>query len=180
MHPFEAMTLSELTEHIEQTHHAYLRKTLPRLVALSSRVETVHARRDSRLREVCEGITSLSEDFIAHLMKEEKILFPMIRQLEKSDSFPELHCGTLGHPIRQMEYEHEAAGFVLDRLRELTDHYIPPPWACDHYRELLESLLALERDLDEHVRKENDLLFPKAMKLEREKRDHFLAGVEAV
>jgi regulator of cell morphogenesis and NO signaling len=72
----------------------------------------------------------------------------------------------MADPIRQMEAEHDDAGAALARLRELTDGFAPPAWACKTYRALLAGLAFLERDMHLHVHSENNVLFPGALKLE--------------
>jgi len=108
------------------------------------------------------------------MMKEEQILFPMIRQLDAAaGERPSFHCGSVTNPIGQMEQEHEQAGDALAIMRRATDDYQPPDWACNTYRAMLDSLGRLERDMHQHVHKENNILFPKA--IERESR--LAAGV---
>jgi regulator of cell morphogenesis and NO signaling len=101
-----------------------------------------------------------------HMFKEEEVLFPMIRQMEASGRPPLIHCGTVANPIRQMEIEHDDAGSALERLRELTDGFAPPEWACKTYRALLAGLAFLERDMHSHIHKENNVLFPSAVEME--------------
>jgi regulator of cell morphogenesis and NO signaling len=100
------------------------------------------------------------------MLKEEQCLFPIIRQLEISNQAPPAHCGTIANPIRHMESDHDEAGAALERLRELTDGFSPPTWACRTYRALLAALAYFERDMEAHVRKENEILFPRALELE--------------
>jgi regulator of cell morphogenesis and NO signaling len=90
----------------------------------------------------------------------------MIRQLESSDKPASLQCGTIANPIRQMESEHGDAESALEQLRELTGGFAPPEWACKTYRGLLAALAYLERDLHAHIHKENNVLFPSALKIE--------------
>jgi regulator of cell morphogenesis and NO signaling len=78
----------------------------------------------------------------------------------------EFHCGSIANPIRQMELEHHNAGDGLDRFRSLTDDYTPPDWACNTYRAMIDALARLERDMHQHVHKEDNVLYPRA--LERE------------
>ncbi|MCC7145030.1 MAG: hemerythrin domain-containing protein, partial [Phycisphaeraceae bacterium] len=99
-------------------------------------------------------------------MKEEQILFPLIRQLERADGPLTFHCGTIANPIRQMELEHDRAGDALAVMRRATDDYQPPDWACNTYRAMLDGLERLEKDMHQHVHKENNVLFPKALALE--------------
>jgi regulator of cell morphogenesis and NO signaling len=163
-----AMSLPELADHILKTHHAYLREELPRLDMLTERVASVHGGDDSRLREVRETFLALAAELASHMMKEEQILFPMIRRLEVSDALPAFHCGSIANPIRQMELEHHDAGAALERMRTLTDEYTPPTWACNTYRAMLDALAHLERDMHQHVHKEDNVLYPSAVKREAE------------
>ena len=165
-----AMRLTELADHIEQTHHAYLRSELPRLDAMIEKVATVHGDKEPRLRTVRATLPALAQELSMHMTKEEQILFPMVRQLEASERTPAFHCGSLANPIRQMEQEHDQAGSALARLRDLTDGYTPPPWACNTYRAMLDALDHLERDLHQHIHKENNVLFPRALEMENDKR----------
>ena len=167
-----AMPLAELADHIEQTHHGYLREELPRLERMTKKVAAVHGEHDLRLHEVAQVFLAMAEELTNHMMKEEQILFPMIRQLEQSETVPDFHCGSLANPIRMMEMEHDSAGSALERLQELTDGFTPPEWACNTYRAMIEGLVALERDLHQHIHKENNVLFPRAQAMETEKRRH--------
>lgn len=164
-----AMSLAELADHIEQTHHAYLRSELPRLDAMTEKVASVHGEKNPRLAQIRRTFQGLAREMSSHMMKEEHILFPMIRQLEASRTAPRFHCGSVANPIRQMELEHDEAGSALEKLRELTDDYAPPDWACNTYRAMLDALAHLESDMHQHVHKENNVLFPRAIEMENEK-----------
>lgn len=164
-----AMPLTDLADHIEQTHHAFLRINLPRLDAMTRKVAAVHGDSEPRLHGVRETFAFMAEELVMHMRKEEEILFPMIRQLEASETAPAFHCGSLGNPINQMELEHDQAGSGLAKLSELTDAYQPPNWACNTYRAMLDGLAELERNMHQHVHKENNVLFPRALAMESEK-----------
>lgn len=166
----DAMSLTELADHIEQTHHAYLREEFPRLNKMTKRVATVHGDKNPSLHEVRDTYLTMSEELLNHLAKEEQILFPMVRQIDASETAPQFHCGSLANPIRQMELEHTEAGSALEKLRTLTDNYTPPDWACNTYRAMFDALAELERDLHQHIHKENNVLFPRAIKMESEKK----------
>jgi regulator of cell morphogenesis and NO signaling len=162
----EAMSLTDLANHIEQTHHAYLKTELPRLDAITQKVLEVHGSTDRRLADVRRAYVTLYEELVGHLMKEEQILFPMIRQLESVTAVPAFHCGSVANPIRQMEWEHGSAGRALAIINGFTDGFQPPEWACNTYRAMLDGLKQLEWDLHQHIHKENNVLFPKAIRLE--------------
>lgn len=164
-----SMSMTALCDHIEATHHAYLRVELPRLAFLTTKVASRHGERDARLQEVAEVFAALHAEMDSHMMKEEQILFPLIRALDAAtDGAPPSHCGSINNPIRVMEHEHDSAGGAVARMRILTDGFTPPMDACNTYRAMLDSLAQLERDLHQHVHKENNVLFPRAANRERE------------
>ncbi len=160
------LSLTELADHIEKTHHAYLHEELPRLAAMTLKVTAIHGEKDPRLQQVQETFRAMVLGLWSHMFKEEERLFPMIRQLEAGNRAASPHYGTIADPIRQMESEHDDAGSALERLRELTDGFLPPEWACKTYRALLAGLAFLERDMHHHVHKENYVLFPRALEME--------------
>lgn len=152
-----AMGLAALADHIEATHHAYLKAELPRLVEMAGRVATKHGWRDARLPEMASVVNTLAQEMFSHMQKEEVVLFPLVRQIEAGARVD------LAAPIAQLESEHEAAGGLTARLRELTDGFTPNAEACNTHRALLAGLADFESDLHRHVHKENNILFPRAL-----------------
>ena len=165
--PIADMSMTELADHIVETHHAYLRSELPRLARLVDKVTAVHGETHAWLDEVRTVYADLVAELEPHMMKEEQILFPMIRQIEKSGSSGAVHCGTIENPIRVMEHEHDNAGAALDRLRTLTNGYAIPEGACNSFRAMLDGLETLEADLHQHIHKENNVLFVRAAQAAR-------------
>jgi regulator of cell morphogenesis and NO signaling len=161
-----SMGLVELVDQIEATHHAYLRTELSRLEALAEKVTAKHAVRHPELEEVRSTYAELSEDFTPHLTKEERVLFPMIRELATSPTAPMFHCGSLQNPISVMMLEHDGVGELLEKLRALTNGYQTPANGCASYRALYDGLAELEADTHLHVHKESNLLFPAVIELE--------------
>lgn len=157
---------TELIDHLEATHHRYLHAELPRLSALADKVVGVHGGRHGELLEIQNVYERLRAELEPHLMKEEQVLFPMVRELEEATEQPEFHCGTLDNPIRVMQYEHEQAGELLARLRDLTGDFTPPEDSCGSYQALYAGLAELEADTHQHIHKENNVLFPKVAELE--------------
>ena len=159
------LSLTELANHIERSHHAYVREALPRLVEMSERVARKHGERDPRLPEVFTTVLALADEMTHHMEKEERILFPIVRELEAGASPEQFHCGSIANPIRQMEAEHASAGDALARLRTLTNDFQPDENACNTHRALLAGIAEFEADLHRHVHKENNVLFPRALEL---------------
>jgi regulator of cell morphogenesis and NO signaling len=159
------MSLTALADHIEATHHAYLKQELPSLVEKADRVAAKHGWRDPRLASAAETIRGFAHEMFDHMAKEEQVLFPLIRQLESTGAAAS-HGGSIANPIRRMEAEHDSAGGAVARLRELTGGFTPDAEACNTHRAMLAGFAQLESDLHEHVHKENNVLFPRALALE--------------
>lgn len=164
-------SLTELADHIEDRHHTYMKRQLPRVENLIHDVMRAHgAQHGAMLTELNRVYTGLRHEIEMHLMKEEQILFPYIREIEahqrRGEPMPPMHCGTVQNPIAQMEHEHDNAGDALAQMRELTNGYRCPDDACSKFRELYAALQDMEADLHEHIHLENNILFPKAVELE--------------
>jgi regulator of cell morphogenesis and NO signaling len=155
------MSLTQLADHIEQTHHAYLKNELPRLVEMAQRVAYKHGHRDARLPEMAETVVMLAQEMFSHMHKEEQILFPLVREIDAGQLGK--FAASIANPIRQMEAEHDDAGRATERLRELTDGFTPDAEACNTHRALLDGLARFESDLHRHVHKENNVMFPRAL-----------------
>jgi regulator of cell morphogenesis and NO signaling len=158
--------LGALIANILETHHAYLRRELPRLTEIVAKVQAVHGVRHPELTGVRQTFDSLHGELESHMMKEEQVLFPLIREMESAQTLAASRGGSVRNPISVMEHEHESAGAALARLRELTNDYTPPEDGCTTYQAMLHSLAELEADLHRHIHKENNILFPRATELE--------------
>jgi regulator of cell morphogenesis and NO signaling len=150
-----------LVEHILQKHHRYLWNELPRLHAMSERVALVHGGHTPSLVRLHEVFLGLEEELAQHMMKEEKVLFPLIVEMAGNNADPV----PLDGPIACMLEEHNEAGSALEALRELSHGFQTPPEACNTYRALFAGLLELEADLHRHIHLENAVLFPQAKAL---------------
>jgi regulator of cell morphogenesis and NO signaling len=146
---------NDLINHILKTYHEPLREELPRLQSMAHKVLRVHGDSDPEmLNELTMVLDGLTAELYAHMLKEERVLFPLINQ----------GSGAMAAaPISVMEHEHESAGDALRRLRELTSDFDPPEWACTTYRALFSGLADLEEAMHEHIHLENNILFPRAL-----------------
>ena len=162
------MGAAELVEHLVSTHHRYLWDELPRLSALVAKIVTVHGERHPELGDIAACYERVRADLEPHLLKEERVLFPMIRELAAADSPPSFHCGTLRNPISMMMREHDAVGDLLARLRHLTGGYEIPADGCASYAACFIGLAELEADTHLHIHKENNILFPLVVCMESE------------
>lgn len=164
--PWTTYGPAALVDHLESTHHAYLHDELPRLTALADKVAKVHGGRHPELLEVQRLYLELRDELEPHLLKEERMLFPMIRELAAADTAPELPCGSLRNPISVMLREHDRAGELLVALRAAAHDYVIPDDACASFTAFYAGLAELEADTHLHVHKENNRLFPAVVELE--------------
>ncbi len=153
------MTMTDLADHIERTHHARLKTELPRLCEMAAKVERAHGDRHAELGDLRRTVDAFAGDMFEHMAAEERVLFPAIRTIERDGGGP---APLVSDAIRCMMNEHEDAGEALARMRSLTGGFVPPADACPTFRALLHDLNELESDTHRHVHKENYILFPGA------------------
>jgi regulator of cell morphogenesis and NO signaling len=164
--------LGALIDHILVRYHAGLKEELPRILALADKVATVHgANHPDTLPALRDTFRDSKDELESHLEKEERVLFPYVRELETAarglrPSFS-IPLGLASGAIGVMEREHEVAGLALKTIHRLTDGFRPPEDACGSYRALFAGLAIFEADLHSHIHLENNILFPRAMGMER-------------
>jgi regulator of cell morphogenesis and NO signaling len=161
-----------LIDHILLRHHAYVRRQIPVIAAYLAKLANKKGALHPELPRVQQIFSTVAEELVHHMEKEEMILFPFIRALAARHAggpLPRTPFGTIQHPIRMMEAEHQDAGADMWLLRTLTDGFQPPAEACVTWRACYAELAAFERDLHQHVHLENNVLFPAAARLEEER-----------
>ena len=165
---YNEMTLTQLVSHITNTHHSYVKKEIPAIQGYLQKIVAKHGSRHPEMITVFETFNEIKEELECHMKKEELILFPRIIDMEKlagKEKTIVFDRSYLSTPVTIMEHEHEEVGKLMEEIRYLTDNYNPPADACTTYRLSFASLQAFEIDLHRHVHLENNILFPKAMKL---------------
>lgn len=159
---FNNMSAEQLISYILIHHHVYVKTNIPVIFNHIQKVATKHGDRFPYVQEVLRLFQEVSSELIDHMEKEEKILFPSIKAM-----FSEVGKGqdwNVEAPIQVMEMEHEKAGNLLFKIREITNFYTAPETACTTHRIMLDELKAFEEDLHQHVHLENNILFPMTMK----------------
>jgi regulator of cell morphogenesis and NO signaling len=161
---FTKMTLTALGDHIVRMHHTYVKFNMPQIFQYVAKVAMKHGERFPYMKQVYLLFAELQNELTQHMLKEERILFPRIKQLE-AEGLTQGGLEFFQGPIDVMEEEHDHAGTILQQIRELTNDYIAPDDACTTHRLTLASLQAFEADLHQHVHLENHILFPKTLDL---------------
>ncbi|HNF85725.1 MAG TPA: hemerythrin domain-containing protein, partial [bacterium] len=170
--PIHEQPAGFIVEYIQSNHHTYMRHAIPLIERHLNKVAQVHGDHHPEMVTVREAFEALSSELKLHLQKEEVILFPYVCELEdhithhapiRPNGF-----GTVLNPIHVMENEHAFAGQQMEKIRTLTADYHVPVDACTTYRLLLHELQEFEQDLHKHVHLENNVLFPKAVMMEKQ------------
>lgn len=165
---YNSMSLAKLIDYIIATHHSFVKKEMPVILGYLERVATKHGDRHPEMKKVLELFAAVKEEMEHHMQKEELVLFPRIKEIERQLAEGKeivINSTYLLSPINMMEQEHDHAGTMLAEIRELTLNYNPPIDACTTYRLSHATLEAFEQDLHQHVHLENNILFPRALLL---------------
>jgi regulator of cell morphogenesis and NO signaling len=168
-HDFDSWPASFLADYIVNVHHKYVRESTQLLDELSGRVAYKHGDRFTYLPLLRHHVMELLEELHVHMQKEEKILFPFVKQLEQQ-TVQAGACGsfsTVEQPISVMENDHDAAGELVRKIKELTSNFTIPANACNSHNLYIKKLEEFVNDLYQHIHLENNILFPKAVQLEK-------------
>jgi regulator of cell morphogenesis and NO signaling len=170
--PYNDWNLDFLADYIVNTHHSYVKKTIPDVRSYAEKVAKVHGAHHPELLQINKLAQEVCDEMSAHMVKEETVLFPYVKQLvvSKNSGNGKVKFGnleTVETPINMMEMEHEVVGNNMDKIREISNNYALPEDACGSYAYLFKTLDEFENDLHIHVHLENNILFPKALELEK-------------
>ncbi len=166
--PYNDWNLDFLADYVVNTHHSYVKKTIPDLRNYSQKVAQVHGAHHPELLQINQLVQEVCDEMSEHMVKEETVLFPYVKHLVKTNGdtkFDSLE--TVQEPIDIAVTEHELVGGNMEQIRKLSKNYELPEDACASYSYLFKTLNEFEDDLHTHVHLENNILFPKALKLEK-------------
>ncbi len=151
---WQAAPLAEIIDHIIVRYHDRHREQLPELILQATKVGRVHADKPDVPKGLAKYLTMLHQELSSHMMKEEQILFPMIKQGMGAQA---------NGPISVMESEHDDAGELLEVIKHTTNNVTPPPEACTTWKAMYNGINELIDDLMNHISLENNVLFPRAL-----------------
>jgi regulator of cell morphogenesis and NO signaling len=170
---FDSWDIDFLADYILNVHHRYLNKALPEIKEQTTKFLDGHRKKFSGLEEIETIINKFLREIPPHMKQEEEIFFPYIKQIfyahKNKESYARLLIRTLRKPLEEiMLKEHEATGSNLRRLRIITNNYTPPANACLSHKVTFSKLKELDDDLVRHIHLESNILFPKAIAMEKE------------
>lgn len=169
---YRSWPLDLLADYIEKKHHRYVESKILEIKPYLDKICKVHGERHPELFEIQEQFNASAGELAAHMKKEEFILFPFIRKMAKARqdglALNAPQFGTVQNPVEMMMQEHSTEGDRFSRIDQLSDHYTPPADGCNTYKVTFALLREFEQDLHLHIHLENNILFPKAIALEKE------------
>lgn len=171
IYDFEAWEVDFLIDYIVNTHHTYVKHNSERLNRLAFKVTSRHGHTNPELKELTKRLKYFLSDLNDHMKKEEQDIFPSLKKLvaNKKRNKGKISINIeANQAVRAMEEEHKSTGEDLKFFRKITNNYKLPKDACISYTHLFAKLLEFENDLVQHIHLENNILFPKAMALEKE------------
>lgn len=171
--PFDKWDIDFLIDYIINVHHYFIRETFPSL-----KEELAHFAEEHRIKyplysDLCTEFERLENEIVPHIQHEEESTFPYLRQVahafEKKDSYGRLLVKTMRRPLaRMIKDDHKIMVETMLNFRQWTDNYNHPANSCTSHRVILSRLKELDNDLAQHVHLENDVLFPRVLKMEKE------------
>ncbi|MEL1254467.1 iron-sulfur cluster repair di-iron protein [Flavobacterium sp. DGU38] len=169
---FNSWPLDLLADYIEKTHHRYVEEKTNVLLPFLDKLCKVHGAHHPELFKIKELFIGCAGELSQHMKKEELVLFPFIKRMVKTKEsdgiLSQPSFGTVSNPIAMMMHEHDNEGERFREIAALTDNYTPPADACTTYRVTFAMLKEFEADLHKHIHLENNILFPKAVILEKD------------
>ena len=144
--------LNNITAHIVPRYHDTHRSQMAEMLELGEKVAEVHA--GNFPEDFVPLVQAIQNELLSHMMKEERMLFPMIKNGMGRNA---------GMPIRVMMMEHEEHEAALAQLLQTTDNFTAPAEACSSWQQLYADLKTFADDLNDHIALENTILFPRAL-----------------
>ncbi len=165
-------SLAEIVAYIIGKHHSYAKREAEQLTFLADKIAHHHGNEQPGLYEIRECLCEIFEEFGPHMMKEEIVLFPYIVELESKVAMGverrKPHFGSIENPIRAMSTDHGRIALLFGKMRAASNDYQIPDDACAGVRSFFMRLAELEIDFYEHIRIEDDVLFPRSILIDEE------------
>lgn len=166
---YNSWKLDFLIEFLSEIHHNYKEENILILKQYSKKVADLYSKQYPELLEVNNLIQVVSEEILEHMKNEETILFPYLNELlklENASSTSKYSSSKKLKIIDSFEDEHYKIRKTFQKIATLTNYYILPENICNSFKLLYIKLKNFDDRLQEHIHIENNILFPKAKKLQ--------------
>jgi regulator of cell morphogenesis and NO signaling len=168
---YQNWPLDLLADYIERKHHRYVEEKTQEIIPYLDKIARVHGQRHPELLEINEHFKATAGELAMHMKKEELMIFPYIKKLvkaqEDNSQVVKPNFESVKYPIQAMMDDHTTEGERFRKIEALSNNYTPPEDGCATYRVTFALLKEFEQDLHLHIHLENNILFPKAIELEK-------------
>lgn len=169
---YKSWPLDLLADFIEKKHHRYVQEKTLEIKPYLEKICRVHGGRHPELLEINEHFNATAGELAMHMKKEELIVFPYIKKMVKAQQentkIDSPQFESVRFPIQAMMDEHTTEGDRFRKIEALSNNYTAPEDACNTFRVTYALLKEFEQDLHMHIHLENNILFPKAIELEKQ------------
>lgn len=159
-----------IVEYLKHTHFIFIKERLP---YLSKLIKNLHAPQYKQVVEDLQFIFPLFvEDLIYHIYQEEDEFFSYILSLHNALQQPhpsaKLYYDMEKYSIQDFAIEHDIDEDEMKGIRNITNNYATTKVDHLHLRVVYAELQGFEKELTIHASIENEILFPKALMLEKQ------------
>ncbi len=159
-----------IVEYLKHSHQIFIKETLPYLLKKVEELDHDHA--NEKAHDLKVVMPMFVEDFIHHIYEEEDRFFTYVCELEKSLKAKKVSAKILkdfdNFSIQEFALHHNDSDDEMKGIRGITDHYDTEKVKDPRLAVVIKELKKFDHDLSVHANIENDILFPKALGLEKE------------
>lgn len=163
-----------LIEYLKHAHYTFVKQRLPYLAKCIDKFDL--KQENYPLAKDLKFVFPLFlEDFIRHIYEEEDQLFSYILSLQQvlnnNLNVNKLYFQMEKHSLHDFAIEHSSHEDEMSGMRRITNNYDLSNCENIFMKVILSELKALDQELKTHARIEDEILFPKALILEKEVKD---------
>lgn len=157
-----------IIEYLKHSHQQFIKDRLPYILRLINEIdekETSHLISDLKF-----VLPMFVEDFIHHIYEEEDRLFHYVSSIEQSlasDNVAQESIDLKDFSINEFISHHGDSDDEMKGIRGITDQYNVDDLDDMHLKVILKELQQFDSELTHHASIENEILFPKAIQLEK-------------
>lgn len=168
---YNEWNLDFLADYIVNTHHHYVRKYLPELRGYATKVARVHGAHHPELIPINQLVEDINDELTDHMATEENVLFPRVKKIVQAKNNGSVYIKDDGQSLKDlvgdMEKEHRNVDDLYQEIHKYSKDFAIPDDACASYTLFYKMLEEFENDLHVHIHLENNILFPKAVEMEK-------------
>jgi regulator of cell morphogenesis and NO signaling len=161
-----------IIEYLRHSHYLFVKHKLPYIARLIQSLKKEEAKSTPVAEDLKFVFPLYVEDFIQHIYQEEDTLFTYILQLNHALN-GRFHPGKLfymmeNYSVERFAIEHDCHDDEMQGIRNITNDYRIEPATSLLVKVVYKELQSFEESLITHAKVENEILFPKALMLEKE------------